>query len=145
MSFSLNVLLTTIQQCNVINEIHEWSLRISYKDQKTSYHNLLETHNELTIHQRNLQVLMRKIFKIFIGVAPPIKNSLFLFRSNEYTIRSFQVLSTDFKRTVNYGIETITYSTPSLWAKLPSDYKLAASLKEFKWKLRNGNVSLQIM
>ena len=120
------------QSNNLINKIHERSLRISYKDQKTSYHNLLETHNELTIHQRNLQVLMRKIFKIFIGVAPPIKNSLFLFRSNEYIIRSFQVLSTDFKRTVNYGIETITYRTPSLWAKLPSDYKLAASLKEFK-------------
>ena len=35
---------------NLINKIHERSLRISYKDQKTSYHNLLETHNELTIH-----------------------------------------------------------------------------------------------
>ena len=44
------------QSNNLINKIHERSLRISYKDQKTSYHNLLETHNELTIYQRNLQV-----------------------------------------------------------------------------------------
>ena len=42
------------QSNNLINKIHERSLRISYKDQKTSYHNLLETHNKLTIHQRNL-------------------------------------------------------------------------------------------
>ena len=66
------------QSNNLINKIHERSLRISYKDQKTSYHNLLETHNELTIHQRNLQVLMTEIYKIVNGVAPPIMNSLSL-------------------------------------------------------------------
>ena len=49
------------QSNNLINKIQEWSLRISYKDQKTSNHNLLETHNELMIHQRNLQVLMTEI------------------------------------------------------------------------------------
>ena len=108
------------QSNNLINKIHERSLRISYKDQKTSYHNLLETHNELMIHQRNLQVFMTKIYKIVNGVAPPIMSSLFEFRSNEYDIRNFQVLSTDFKRTVNYGIETVTYRPPSFWAKLPS-------------------------
>ena len=102
------------QSNNLINKIHERSLRISYKDQKTSYHNLLETHNELTIHQRNLQVLMTEIYKIVNGVAPPIMNSLFEFRNNEYNIRSFQVLSTEFRRTVNYGIEKITYRAPSL-------------------------------
>ena len=67
-------------------------------------------------------------------------NSLFEFRSKEYNIRNFQVLLTDFIRTVNYGIETTTYRAPSLWAKLPSEYKRAASLEEFKVKLRNGYV-----
>ena len=44
------------QSNNLINKIHEQFLRINYKDQKASYQNLLETHNELTIHQRNLLV-----------------------------------------------------------------------------------------
>ena len=66
------------QSNNLINKIHERSLRISYKDQKTSYYNLLETHNELTIHQRNLQILMTEIYKNVNGVAPPIMNSLSL-------------------------------------------------------------------
>ena len=95
---------------NLLNKTHERFLRITYKNQKTSYHNLLETHNELTIHQRNLQVVMKETYKIVNDVAPPIMNSLFEFRSNEYDIRNFQVLSTDFRRTVNYGIETITYT-----------------------------------
>ena len=63
-------------------------------------------------------------------------SSLCEFRSNEYNIRNFQVLSTDFRRTVNYGIETITYRAPSLWVKLPSEYKLAASLDESKVKIK---------
>ena len=63
-------------------------------------------------------------------------NSLFEFRNNKYDIRNFKVLSTDFTRTVNYGIKTITYRAPSLWAKLPSEYKLAASLEEFKVKIK---------
>ena len=116
--------------------MHERSLRISYKDQKTSHHNLLETHNELTIHQRNLQILMAEIYKIVNGVAPPIMNSLFEFRSNEYNVRNFQVLSTDFRRRINYGIETITYRVSSFWAKLPSEYKLGASLEEFQVKIK---------
>ena len=118
------------QSKNLINKIQEWSLRISYKDQKSSYHNFLETHNELTIYHRN------QVFKIINGVAPPIMNSLFEFRSNEYNIRNFQVSSTDFRKTVNYGIETITYRAPSLCAKLPSEYKLAASLEVFKVKIK---------
>ena len=112
----------------LIYEIHEWSLRISYKDQKTSHKNLLETHNKLTNHQRSLQVLMTENYKIVNSVVPPIMNSLFQFRNNECNIRNFQVLSTNLKRTVNYGIETVTYKAPSFLAKLQFEYKLAASL-----------------
>ena len=57
------------QSNNLINGIQERSLRINYKDQKTSYQNLLETDNELMIHQGNLQVLMTKIYKIVNSVA----------------------------------------------------------------------------
>ena len=96
------------QSNNLLNKIYKWSLRISYKDQRTSYQDLLETFYELTIHQRNLQVLMTEIYEIVNGVALPIMSSLFGFRSNKYNIRNFQVLSTDFRKRVNYGIETIT-------------------------------------
>ena len=61
--------------------------------------------------------------------------SLSAFQSNEYNIRNFQVLLTDFRRTVNYGTETFTCRAPPLWAKLPSEHKLAASLEEFKVKV----------
>ena len=78
-----------------MNKIDEQSLRISRKDQKTISQNLLERHNDLTVHLRNLQVLMTEINKIINGVAQLIMNSLslslfnFELRTNEYNIRNF--------------------------------------------------------
>ena len=94
---------------------------------------MLETYNEPTNYQRNLQVFTKEIYKIVNSVAPRIMNSLFEFRSNEYNIRNVQVLSTNFRRIVNYGIETITYRS---LVKLPSEYKVAASLEEFKVEIK---------
>ena len=62
--------------------------------------------------------------------------SLFEFRSKKCNIRNFQVLSTDFRGTVNYKIDTITYRVPFLWAKLLFEYKLTATLEEFKMKIK---------
>ena len=59
-------------------------------------------------------------------------NSLFTFRLNQHNLRNFQELSTEKRNTVNYGLETVTYRAPIIWAKLPSEYKLAGSLTAFK-------------
>ena len=135
------VVVTTseTQRCdNVVTTLFDVATKIQPKPNvvTTSCASWVETHNELTIHQRILQVLMTEIYKIVNGVAPRIMNSLFEFRSNEYNIRNFQVLSTDLRRTVKYGIETMTYRAPSYWAKLPSEYKLADSLTEFNVKVK---------
>ena len=123
------------QSNNLINQIRKRSLRISYKNQKTSYQNLLKAHNRPTIHHKNLQVLITKIYKTVNGVAPAIMNSLLEFRNNQYDIRNFQVLSTDFRRTVNRGI-SYSYLLRTISAKIPSECKLAASLEEFKVKIK---------
>ena len=75
---------------------------------------MLEKRKEFTIHQRNLQVLMTEIYKIVNGIAPPIMNSLFNFRLNQYNIRNFQELSTEKRNTINYGLETVTYRAPAI-------------------------------
>ena len=48
---------------------------------------------------------MTEIYKIVNGMAPPVMNSLFAFRNNEF-IRNFYVLSTDLRETVNSGLGT---------------------------------------
>ena len=99
---------------NHINKVQERALCITYNDELIDLKSLLSNHNEITIHQRNLQILMTEIYKIIN-----------------------QVLSNESRRTVNYGLETICYRAPFLWANLPPEYKLANSLNIFKRKRKN--------
>ena len=56
-------------------------------------------------------------------------------------IRNFQVLSTDFRRKANYGIETITYRAHLFGKNCHLNINLQFPLKNLKWILRNGNVT----
>ena len=75
---------------------------------------------------------MTEIYKIINDIAPPIMSSLFEIRENTHNTRYFQVLSNESRRSVNYGLETICYRAPFLWANLPPEYKLANSSKNWK-------------
>ena len=48
---------------NKTNRIHERALRIAYKDNVSTFEKLLEMDNSVTVHQRNLQLLMVEIYK----------------------------------------------------------------------------------
>ena len=43
---------------NLINKVQQKALCIIYNDQLTDFKSLLLNHNEITIHQRNVQILM---------------------------------------------------------------------------------------
>ena len=118
---------------NLINKVQERALCMTYNDQLTDFKSLLSNHNEITIHQRNLQVLMTEIYKIINHIASPIMPSLFEIRENTHK-RYSQVLSNESRRIVNYGLETVCYRAPFLWANLPPEYKLANSLNISKEK-----------
>ena len=64
---------------NLINKIHERSLRLITNDKTSTFEHLLQANNEITTHQRNLQVLMVEVFKIINGFAPPIMRISFYF------------------------------------------------------------------
>ena len=49
---------------NKINHLHEHSLRIVYKDNYSSYVDLLVKDKSFTIHQRNIQSLAVELFKV---------------------------------------------------------------------------------
>ena len=42
---------------NKINRIHERSLRITYNEKSSSFQNLLDKDNSVTLHYRNIEIL----------------------------------------------------------------------------------------
>ena len=59
---------------NKINSIHERALRITYNDSKSTFKDLLNKDNSVSIHHKNLQVLTIEMFKLKNNMAPEILN-----------------------------------------------------------------------
>ena len=57
----MDVLLETIN--NLINIIHERALSATFDDHTSNFTQLLEKKRESTIHQQNIQALMKEIYK----------------------------------------------------------------------------------
>ena len=57
---------------NRINKIHERTSRLVYQNKNLSFSELLELDNAVTMHQRNLQVLVTEILKVKNSLSPEI-------------------------------------------------------------------------
>ena len=60
---------------NKINRIHERALRIVYSDNKSTYVERLEKDHSITIHTKNLQVLITEMFKLQNETSATIRSS----------------------------------------------------------------------
>ena len=63
---------------NKIDSIHERALRITYQDHISTFQELLNKDNSVSIHHRNLQALATKMFKIHWGLSPDILREIFV-------------------------------------------------------------------
>ena len=122
---------------NLVSEVQERALRLTYKDNENSFQTLLYENNETSVHQRNLQFLMTENYKIQNNYTSPIMHHLFQFWENNFNLRNSRELAAHNKKTSNCGLETVSYRAPFLWTKLPSEYKNSTFLIEFKSKIKN--------
>ena len=65
---------------NRINRIHERSLRIVYNDFISTFSDLLQKDNSVSIHYRNIQLLCIEIFKVRHQLSPDIMNNVLKFK-----------------------------------------------------------------
>ena len=94
---------------NMINKLHNRSLRIKLNDYPSNFNLLLENNSSICNHHRNIQA-----FKMKKERAPPIMESILNKRFNTYDLRNFQNFATERKRTVWHGLETLSYLYPQV-------------------------------
>ena len=71
-----------------INMLHERCLRIIYNDQQSSFTELLNKDNSVSIHIRNIQRLAIEIFSFYNGLSPPLMNNIFKLKAeNPYHLK----------------------------------------------------------
>ena len=122
---------------NKINQIHERALRLVCQN-NLSFSELPDLGNTVTVHQKNLQVLVTEICKVKNGIAPEIMKDIFKMQNPSYNLRSS---CSEFRRenikTVYYGLQSVRYIGPKIWEFVPNSIKYSNSLSKFK-KLINS-------
>ena len=94
---------------NKINSIHERALSITYNDSKSTFEELLNKDNSVSIHHRNLQVLAIQMFKIKNNIAPEFLNEIFQERSLPYNLRTNSHFCSRQVRSVYHGTESLSF------------------------------------
>ena len=98
---------------NRINNIHERPLRLTYKDNQSSFKELLEKDHSVTVHHKNLQALVTEISKVKNDLALDIMKDVFELKeppcnlqseSNHFTRRNV--------KTTYYGLSSVKHLAP---------------------------------
>ena len=101
------------------NNIHERPLRIAYQDRTSSFEELLITDNSVSIHQRNLQLLVTKIYRTMMNLNPPFMKEIFVEREMHYNLRVTNNIYARKPRTTAYGLENVSFLVQNLWRDVP--------------------------
>ena len=122
---------------NKLNRMHERALRIAGKDDKSSFQELLQKTNSVSIHKRNLQLLMVEIYKTKHNLNPSFMKQIFEDKILPYNLRNTGTLLLPKVRTTAYGVETVRFLGQRLWEKLPDALKNAKCLESFKREIKS--------
>ena len=118
-------------------KIQERALRITYKDTKSSFIELLQKDCSVTVHTKNLQILMLEMYKARNHLNPSFKKEIFCENTIYYNLRNNNEFVQPRVRSVNNGTESVRFKGPQLWKTLPPKIRNSESLCQFKTKIKN--------
>ena len=135
---SLNHSLVTVKVNNKINRLHETCLRVTYNDGLSSFEELFERDNSVSVHNRNIQCLAIELYKVFHGIYPDIMRDVFpLSTSSNYDIRSRRNFTTRSIKTVYYGTDSLSYLATKVCELIPNNIKPPENFPKFKRAIKN--------
>ena len=107
-----------------INRLHQRCLLLIYNDKKSSFKDLLEKYGSVSIHHRNLRSLAVELFNVFNGLSPVIFAEVFPVRQqSQYNMRNYSYFAMPPAKTVNHGLESLSYISSKLWDSIPIPYE----------------------
>ena len=122
---------------NKINHLHERSLRIVFKDNISSFEDLIKKDRSFTIHQRNTQSLAIKLFKVKRNLSNNIIYGIFQTRKVNYNLRSQTDFASICVETNKFSLNLLRYFASKVWSVVPLQIKNSGSVEIFKTKIQN--------
>ena len=121
---------------NKINSIHERALRITYQDHISTFQELLNKDNSVSIHHRNLQALATEMFKICRGWSPDILIEIFVPKISLYNLSRNNTFERHQVHSIYLGTESLSFLGPKIWDLVPLELKQLEILEVFKLKIK---------
>ena len=120
-----------------INKIHERALRIVYADNTSSFEQLLNKSESVSIHHRNIQFLAMEIYKALNNLSSSLMSELFKTKETKYDLRKGRMIVSRNVHTTRYRIDSISYLRPRIWDQVPNDIKNSATISVFKNNIKH--------
>ena len=123
------------QENNRINHLHERALRIVYNDYESTFENLLELDNSVSIQHRKIRLLSIDLYKVKHNLTNP---ELFNLRNINYDFCSQTHFDLGPIYTTAYGLLSLKYFSPKIWNIVSIDIRNSDSLSELTTKKSPG-------
>ena len=94
---------------NHINQLHEWALRILYKDHSSTFEDPLVKYNSVSVHHRNIRLLAIELYNVRNYLSSQLTLKLFQRREVNYNIRSQTDSSLRSINTSSYSLKSLGY------------------------------------
>ena len=101
-----------------INQIHERSQRIVYRDYNSSFKDLLKKDNSVCIHHRNIQGLPVELLKVKENLSNTIMSDTFPTRVLNYNLRSQADFLRNTVNTTKFGLNSLRHFASKVWSMI---------------------------
>ena len=118
------------------NKLHERRLGLAYNDKRSPFREFLERDDSVTIHERNIQILLTKIFQVKSQTAPEIMTPIFNFKDNSYDLRKSNCFRGKLLNHVSLVVKTVSNIQSNFCDILPENIKKAEYFHEFRNKIK---------
>ena len=123
-----------------LERVQERGLNAVFKDKQSTYQQLLVKAKLPSLYNRRLQDIFILMYQVKHNLCPRTICDMFLTNRHTYNLRKKVFYQRSFN-TVTHGKNSIRYLGPRLWSKIPSRDRSAASLKQFKTRMRSLDLS----
>ena len=127
------------QASNLINATHYRALCARYNSYSSTFGELLTRSNSVTIHTKNLNLLVTEIFKSLNQLNPEFMWNSFDIKRNFYDLRQGTRLVIPFASTTK-AVNSFDFRAALAWNHLPQSLKSLNHLSKFKKSLLNHKI-----
>ena len=126
-----------------MNNLHYRALRIIYRDETSTFDELLKIDGSITIHHRNIRSITIEMYKVQNGLASTFMREIFPLRN----LRNVECVAGNIRSQVNFnntanpistncGLETLRHLGPIVWNAIPKIIRDSPSLIIFKARVK---------